>query len=157
MSSKQLKVADILQLQQVMPEGRKAIKSRLKGLSLARDAREINQAVEIIREELEAKKPEPLKKLEEKFREKFSKAEEKQKAEGKPVDYLQLELEVRSEFKDYNRMQQLREELEKETKKYMKLPFPIDLHTKVEESDLPKELSPAAADMAVIFMEYHND
>lgn len=160
-----MKNQEIFIIEALLKECRKEIKTNVVSLDLARDNRTISQEAEIIRDELDRLKPARLIELESAFQSLFSeiaKAEQSRidkEFEGKPeterpkLDFMFVELTARAKFLEFDELKTLQTEYNTFCKELLKNESSVKLITKIKPEDLPEEISPQLADLAMYFME----
>lgn len=159
-----MKNQEIFTIEALLKECRKEIKTNVVSLDLARDNRTISAEAEIIRDELDRLKPERLIELESAFQNLFSEIahaeqarldkefEDKPEAERPRINFQFVELTARAKFQEFDELKTLQTEYNLVCKELLKKESSVKLITKIKNEDLPAEISPQLADLAVYFM-----
>lgn len=160
-----MKNQEIFTIEALLKECRKEIKTNVVSLDLARDNRTVSQEAEIIRDELERLKPERLIELESAFQNLFSEIaqieqarldkefENTTEAERPRINFQFIELTTRTKFPEYQELKTLQTEYNTVCKELLKKESSVKLKTKIKPEDLPDEMSPQLADLAMYFMD----
>lgn len=159
-----MKNQEIFTIEALLKECRKEIKTNVVSLDLARDNRTVSQEAEIIRDELDRLKPARLVDLESAFQSLFSEVAHAEQTridkdfEGKPetdqprLNFQFVELTARARFPEFNELKTLQIDYNTICKELLKKESAVTLKTKIRPEDLPAEMSPQLADLAVYFM-----
>lgn len=159
-----MKNQEIFTIEALLKQCRKEIKTNVVSLDLARDNRTVSAEAEIIRDELDRLKPARLIELESAFQSLFSEVakseqirldkdfEDKPEAERPRINFQFVELTARAKFPEYRELKTLQTEYNLVCKELLKKESSVKLKTKIKPEDLPDEMSPQLADLAVYFM-----
>jgi len=160
-----MKNQEIFTIEALLKECRKEIKTNVISLDLARDNRTVSQEAEIIRDELDRLKPERLIELERASQALFSEIAKSEQAridkefEVKPeverprLNFQFVELTALARFPEYAELKTLQTEYNTVCKELLKKESAVKLKTKIRPENLPEEMSPQLADLAVYFMD----
>lgn len=160
-----MKNQEIFTIEALLKECRKEIKTNVVSLDLARDNRTISAEAEIIRDELDRLKPERLIELESAFQNLFSEIaqieqarldkefENTTEAERPRINFQFVELTTRAKFPEFDELKTLQTKYNTVCKQLLKNESSVKLITKIKPEDLPDEMSPQLADLAMYFMD----
>lgn len=79
--------------------------------------------------------------------------EGKPEAERPRLNFQFVELTARAKFKEFDELKTLQNEYNSVCKELLKKESTVTLTTKIKPEDLPEEMSPQLADLAVYFMD----
>lgn len=159
-----MKNQEIFTIEALLKQCRKEIKTNVVSLDLARDNRTVSQEAEIIRDELDRLKPDRLIELESAFQNLFYEIAKIEQArldkdfEGTPeaerprLNFQFVELTARARFTEFDELRTLQTEYNLVCKELLKKESSVKLKTKIKPEDLPDNMSPQLADLAVYFM-----